>query len=97
MRILRHLFKCDDEFSPLSLMHFTPRDQHREVFLAHSIYHHIKHEHLESVINLTNFADIVEVMNIAISFGKSLIEHEFPVLYRELYGYIAPDAFVVSS
>ena len=90
MRILRFLFKSDDEYTPLSLIHFTPRDQHREVFVAHSIYHHIKHEHLETAINIKKFEDIQCIIKIAIDYGKALIEHEFPSFYHGLYQ--TPDA-----
>ena len=96
MRILRVLFKCDVEFTPLSLLHFSPLDLHREVFLAHSIYHHIKHEHLECASNIKNFVDI-QGIKIAIDYGKALLEHEFPRLFKDLYQ--TPEALplVVSS
>ena len=78
MRILRSLFNSNDEYSPLSLMHFTPRDQHREVFVAHSIYHHLKNNHLALVSDINNSEILNDVITIAFDYGKALIEHEFP-------------------
>ena len=99
LRILRALFYSDISYTPLNLLHFSSLDLHVEVFIAHSIYHHLKHEHLPLVSCIKNFADLQKVIVVALAYGKDLLEHEFPKVYKDIYGFQTPDALslVVSS
>ena len=96
MRILRALFHSDISYTPLNLIHFSPLDLHKEVFVAHSIYHHLKHEHISLVSSINNFVDLNRVISTAISFGRDLIEHEFPSLYKDLYDQAVISQFVLA-
>ena len=80
IRIIQLLFNYDDIYTPLELMHFSPTDRHREVYLMHYIYHHLKSEHLSLVKNVDSLSKVNRIFRICSAFGKALIQKDFPSL-----------------
>ena len=77
---MRTLFKYDDIYSPLQLMHLAHTDRHREVYIMHYIYHHLKTDHSRLVRSVSNRLFLQKVILLSIKYGQALIEKDFPEL-----------------
>ena len=76
--IIQSLFKYYDIYAPMELMHFTPTDRHREVYIMHYIYHFLKAEHLTLVSNINSLNKVARIFKICFKYGESLILKDFP-------------------
>ena len=77
---MRLLFKYDDNYTPLQLMHLAHTDRHREVYIMHYIYHHMKSDHSRLVRSVSNRHILRKVILLSIKYGQALIEKDFPEL-----------------
>ena len=82
--VFSFLFKSGGSFPLGELIHSTPQDCHREVYVACYIYHHFKNVHYRSVSNITKFAKLRQAIGTATLSGEALIAEDLPHLHSNL-------------